>query len=71
MHDIQNISIITSHPLNHEDREHLKDSLPSQSIISYHREKSLLGGMIVKIDGFLKDESLQARLHDVQEFLMT
>ena len=69
-HNIQNISIITSHTLNSEDREHLKESLPAQSIISYRKEKNLLGGMIVKIDGFLKDESMQARLHDVREFLM-
>ena len=75
--DIQN-SISTAYvksavELTEEEKEKLKDKLEVQSghavILECSVDESLMGGLVVEIDGKVIDASLKSRLYEVKDVI--
>lgn len=62
-------------PLTEEEKQRLKEKLEKISgntvILKYSTDKTLLGGIIVEMDGKILDGSIRRRLHDMKEVINT
>lgn len=67
--DITDISVITAKKLTPEEKKDIKSSFQNEKIITFHIDKSILGGTIIKTGWKIKDESTLAYLQDIQYHL--
>lgn len=73
MDKISNAMVTSAAPLNDDEKASLKEKLEKMSghkvVIEYIVDKSIIGGLIVEIDGKIMDSSLKKHLKDVKDVI--
>ena len=72
---ISNAKVTSAVQLTDEEKQKLKNKLESvyrgEVNIEYFIDETLIGGLIVDVDGKIMDGSLRSRLHDVKGVMNT
>ena len=72
---VMDVKVTSAVELTQAEKEKLQNKLEtvykSSVHMSYAQDASLMGGMIVEIDGKVLDGSLKSRLHDIKEVIST
>ncbi|MBR6029620.1 MAG: ATP synthase F1 subunit delta [Clostridia bacterium] len=73
MNQISEAKVVSAAPLGEEEQTRLKAVLEKRSghrvVLNCSVDESLLGGMIVEMDGHMADGSLRSRLREVKEVI--
>ena len=71
--DISNARVTSAVELNEDEKASLKEKLEkisgNKTLIEYTVDKSIIGGLIVEMDGKIMDSSLRKHLKDVKDVI--
>ena len=71
--EVSNAKVTSAVELNETEKASLKEKLEKKSghkiIIEYSVDKSIIGGLIVEMDGKIMDSSLRKHLKDVKDVI--